>query len=966
MVDINSAIAQLARNPWPAAGTSSRPGSFAPIVQADGQTVAAHIFQPGLLVVYALPDPSGKRFVTEDARTSAGLTDEALLSTGIANLARIGASVTFRRMGRALAVEGAGDHAASLVLIRSLWERDVIRAHFPNGPVAAIGALDTLVICDRNDADGITQLRRAAEFSATLDRQDRALTDRLFRRDPAAGIWIPVQGTPNSVDPWATTAHNLSATPPIETVAVPVVAATEPRVVAVPEPFEEAASDSVMPVAPNERLGEMPMSTAVVAPAGNSDGDGGTASPEREEDSPFPRWGPKVIATALVAMLCGVITLLSFVVDHVEKGWQIGVFGLATLWFGAWAHSLSREDTAPETDEPAEPTSALVFETGVYGVASVLSVVSAFAVWHRTDETTFSGIERGGGTYALVFGLILGLLVLPARHHSRLSTAWDAALRSVAAACGTVFVLASISGAGQTGLTIARFVVLIAGLIVIASATASLRWANPSEETSQLSRLLLIASGGFAMLATPFFSWGGGGFIVNYVPGIELGLSSGRLTAAAGALVLITTALFALGSYEEDFGAWKLYAHALAVLSLAGFYGVLSQGTSESHVGRSFAVVGCAAVLVLATGSQDRGPSSARIDTPWSRGLQRVLTGSFSLLAASSVAAAVVASNWSSVLSRLVSDHDDLLPWILLLSLGFVLAQLAFYSSLGRALPVTIGGVLFAALAILLFVNPTGGQSLAAAAIFGALALACFTWPSWQPPTRPHRSIATFCDQVSSNWKRVAVACIAAWVCNRYVLVHLVPSPGFPQGEMTLEDYEAAQLAIFEASAIRRSLFVGVIALLMAPRKRLPATAVAVLLGGLIATEMQFAVLTDLVSPGVEFRTAAAVIAMAAVGWFSLGRGPGALPALMLASLVQSTSQMTTVFLLGFVPRWDWLVPLTRELAWGYPDLVAILTWVLVFLFYPVRVGANNEVHDSEPNRNVPDAAQQSLEPARS
>jgi hypothetical protein len=76
---------------------------------------------------------------------------------GLSNLADIAEEITITENEGLLYFSGNGNFEASLLLVNHIWD-DWLTDYCPNGYIAAIPARDILVVCDKNDSEGIIKL----------------------------------------------------------------------------------------------------------------------------------------------------------------------------------------------------------------------------------------------------------------------------------------------------------------------------------------------------------------------------------------------------------------------------------------------------------------------------------------------------------------------------------------------------------------------------------------------------------------------------------------------------------------------------------------------------------------------------------------------------------------------------------------------------------------------------------------
>jgi hypothetical protein len=178
-------------------GTDIRSRAIA-YLKAEGGTGAAvilagpeePILRPvgnGLLISYAIDVGNAFHLVQRRHLSEAGLTEDDLHGTAIANLLGLARQrLEIRPYDGAYAVLLDGNFEASLLLADSLWDESL--AHLaPNGFVAAAPARDLLAFCDAGSPEAIDQLRAIIARAETAG-VDHPLTSVLLRRESAS--WI--------------------------------------------------------------------------------------------------------------------------------------------------------------------------------------------------------------------------------------------------------------------------------------------------------------------------------------------------------------------------------------------------------------------------------------------------------------------------------------------------------------------------------------------------------------------------------------------------------------------------------------------------------------------------------------------------------------------------------------------------------------------------------------------------------
>ena len=930
MVDIRTAVARLYRHDLSTAGNTAPQWTFGPVASLDGQVLSAHCFDRELVVVYAVDGPDGPQFVTESMRAAAGFSDVDLRSVGLTNLANVAATVKFRRSGRRLMLSG-NRFAASFLLLEQFWDRPEVAALFPNGPVATIGASDVIVVCDRNDGEEIANLRRSAELVwMTGPASTEHLASELYERWEN-GEWH-VLGTKRNA---STGADVVSAVGTAD-------ARVEPDVAHDIEPALPIETD-VNPEQPEPELEQPEPETVAPRPA---------VSPARALARRLER--ERSMALWIITGLTATVALLNGVVRHADSMLQLGVYGAAAVVFGL--NAMSRSDEAkhnPEIDDPEttpEPTNRLVLAG--YAIAASMATIGAVGTWHGFDDVRFNGLQRGGGVYVLVFAAILGFGVVLGEQWDGLRRPWDSALHAVALACGTAFVIVSFTGVAGGGMSGARRLVLVAGFATIVISVALLRSAHPDRLSLRTIRAGLLAAGGFAMMTLPFTSWGGGTFLVNYVPGTQIGGLDGRVTVAAG-----VATVGACGSWffsdRANPAHWVYLIRTTAVLSLVGLFGVMSRGLSVPHVGRTATAVACGVVLLLAAGGDQEAVARKHDENRWWPLVQRVSLGSFVLLGAALFVIGTQRLGLPVIYVGPWANQDSLLFAALFVMLGLTLFRVVFEALRGNALAGSVGGILLSGLAALMLIPPgaTSSAGLISGAIFlalGLLGLFSTRWMSGIAESAP--TLATVRQTLRGDWRRAAVGAIVAWAFMRWGFGRVFSFDGAPSGSITDAEYES----IVRARSLLQTLRIVVpwmfLSLVMA-RRNVASTVLFSLVCGLLCFEFVLGALARTGELGeYQFEVQAAVLAVGS-GFFMLGRGRFSVVAIMFATSFASVLAIAFSFhrfVMGRVLEWMAIsVPtvIDREL----PGLTSALTYFIValtFAAFPVdaaRPGANGD-----------------------
>lgn len=111
----------------------------------------------GLSIFYLLDE--GKQFVYVQNKhiEEAGISAEQLNIIGLDNLRKIADEIKMTENEGLIYFTGNGNFEASLLLVKKIWN-EWLAEYCPNGYVAAIPSRDILVVCDRDNQEGISKL----------------------------------------------------------------------------------------------------------------------------------------------------------------------------------------------------------------------------------------------------------------------------------------------------------------------------------------------------------------------------------------------------------------------------------------------------------------------------------------------------------------------------------------------------------------------------------------------------------------------------------------------------------------------------------------------------------------------------------------------------------------------------------------------------------------------------------------
>lgn len=142
----------------------------------------------GLLVLYVVDEGPVFTFVQRRHLREAGMDDDTLHRTALANLHLFLAERTqLQPYGPIFGLFLDGNFEASLLLVDVLWDK-ALSSYAPNGVVAAVPARDVLAFTDAANADGIAQLR--AMIGRLFPGGDHLISQDLYRR--VDGRWEPL------------------------------------------------------------------------------------------------------------------------------------------------------------------------------------------------------------------------------------------------------------------------------------------------------------------------------------------------------------------------------------------------------------------------------------------------------------------------------------------------------------------------------------------------------------------------------------------------------------------------------------------------------------------------------------------------------------------------------------------------------------------------------------------------------
>ena len=992
-MNINDAYAHIVRFELLETLAPVVPGSPMAIPDGTGQALSAHAFGGPLAVLYVVEGPEASTYVTEVMRMEAGLSPEALRAVGITNLERRSTGIRFKRTGGRLAATGAGIHTASLLLSTHLWNREDLRNFMPNGPVAAIGARDTLVVCDSGSRSDVAALEEAADVAWSLGSDRDRLTTTLFARAGDA-TWRPLVKQPPQalapLDPVAAPPEPTLQQPPIEpepsATELPQIddsllidlgpippsmglPADEPTLRPVPPitgpedlpPLDVAAphfdtTETVQSTAPEQAFYEA--SDYAQSPETEANP---TEDPEPDDPRPTPhpldvetrrRKRNTAVCYTVLASLSAVLVILGVVAPPEVAVFQVVAFGVAAFAFGANAFESQEHLTHdPMLDGDATPLPTPQGVIAFYAL-SALAVVSMSAFdWHSIPDRTFSGFERGNGYYTSTFGALLGLGVAIGLTWSDLRRPWDTALHGIAMACGTVFIIVAMAGTAGFGMTAPRLTVLAFGVLTVIVSTWTLRHRHPEVDDRRSVRVGLITGAGFAMTTAPFISWGGGTFLVNYVPGRSIGGVDGTLTMWAGIALVFASLAYFFAFRLDDPKSWRSYIRLVAVLSVIGFVGVLSRGLSVPHPGRTFAALACGAALSLAAGAE---PVDVSPQLRNARG--RLLTTTVvCILAVISGSLFAAAGNLKPIWNQF-RDHDDMLLAALLASIALACALAVRESLRSNSLGLSVATVPFAGLSALMLL-PIGGEAsaigMSVGLVFGGFAIACGLAARSEVFLEPlSEQLVDARLIILERWPFILAAGVGAFVYERWIhqlLFTLPTSPdGVPRGE--------ALAALNGYHALTTAIAIGVAAVAVSRLRSLGPTILFATGAALLYSELTTIAYSTLFFADLEFGSNRAVMALLITGYaalFAIGRRPAALLGLMTATIAPL---MFFILIVDAVVMWlkslDNTPTTLIGLLYSSFDLVHYIALAACFAGFPVRRSGDSLARPGEDGDN--------------
>lgn len=160
------------------------------VVVADGEAPVIDLLGNGLMAVYLVDE--GDRFVWVQHKHCQALNanPRGLMEFGLANLSRLAAKqLQLGQVQSLYVIRLDGHFEASLLLLDDLWDR-ALKGYTPNGAVVAIPARDVIAFCDRDNAQGVQELKEMA--ARVVAGGEHVLTAQLFQRRDEA--WVPYPG----------------------------------------------------------------------------------------------------------------------------------------------------------------------------------------------------------------------------------------------------------------------------------------------------------------------------------------------------------------------------------------------------------------------------------------------------------------------------------------------------------------------------------------------------------------------------------------------------------------------------------------------------------------------------------------------------------------------------------------------------------------------------------------------------
>ena len=640
----------------------------------------------------------------------------------------------------------------------------------------------------------------------------------------------------------------------------------------------------------------------------------------------------RVIAARMIAVLLVLLCGLSILAPSKSTIYQLVVFAPAALWcMNAGAARLKPEVMT----SPARPTHWLVLAS--YAFAALTTAILSFSTWHEASDRQFSGIERGGGSYTLLFALILAFVIAGLLWRQTKQPV-DTALHVAAVVCGTVFIGAAFSGTYSRGLSNVRVAILSAGVLTLLVALTVLRRRSTDTLSRQGYAAALFASGGALMAASSFMSWGGGSFI-NYRPGTSLGGFDGRITLWAGVGITAAWITHFFGGRDDEHH-WPNMVRLTAGLGFAGLAGVLAGASGASQPGRALAAAACLFVLVstadVGRALRSERPRQVGQPTPHQNLLTRLHAGVLALI--STLLIGTAAAYVSSMrISRLRSeiDYDDLVAALSFGALGFTLLRAAIGSTRGRELSAHVAAVVLGGLALVFLIPPDriSPRGLGIAAVFVAVAILGIV-ASRSAEAAEHDMHRRLRSALRQDWLSAAVAAAVGYVAMRWLLPALFSNPTLPENAVDPQ-FEAYRLAWAVTYALRVSLALAAVALLSARRRDFAPTALATA----ASTVLCFTAWTILANLDLDYSehtsiALASVTAAIALG-FCLGRDRFAIVA--MAVVVGALNPwFLDLVMFSLVPS-DWLqITIVTEAVRSVGQVVYYFGLAIVFLAYPV------------------------------
>ncbi len=621
------------------------------------------------------------------------------------------------------------------------------------------------------------------------------------------------------------------------------------------------------------------------------------------------------MVAALLVLLCG----LSLLAPSKSTIYQLLVFVPAALWC-LQIGSLRLLPDAEADTTPARPTHWVVLSS--YAVSAAPAAILSFATWHKTSARDFTGIAEGGGSYALLFALVLAFVILGLLWRQT-KQPFDTALHVVALASGTIFIGAAFAGTASRGLSTVRVGVLVAGILTVIAALAVLRQRSTDALSQQGYFAAVFSCGGALMMASSFMSWGGGSF-VNYWPGTSIGGFDGRVTMWAGAgITTAWIAHFVVG--RDDESRWPNMVRLTAILGFAGLAGVLAGAIGTAQPARALAAAACMWVLVSVADVGRSLPSGRPIvETEPSRAsvlVTRAIAGSLALLGALlALAAGAYLSQMRFSRNRSEIDYDDLVAALSFGALGFALLRGAVGSTRGRRLSAHAAAMILGGLTLIFLIPPDriSGHGLILAAVFTAVAVFAIVAPRSDDATDPDLAGRVW-TAVRSHWLPALAAAVATHAVLEWVLPLLLSDPTLAD-DPTTEQRVAYFSAWIRILAARLSIAIAVLAMLTARGRNLRFNVAVTALSAFLYFVYWSAISEINFGADDEAWIVQASLSAAAVLFFCLGRGRFSLVAFAVVIGVVNTWGLDG--LLRSVPEGAFDVPVLREVLLRAPSVV--------------------------------------------